>query len=156
MNPGDTPLADRDAAAAQLAALQADREALAERAMQPWWYDVVLGVLTATFLASFSLEAAWAPPVAAALYALGSWWLVRVYRRRTGTWVNGDRPGATRQAWRTWVVFSAVVLAPAAVLEWAFDVRGALAVAGVVLGVGVAVISRWWTRIYVAELRGER
>ncbi len=155
MNPGDTPLTDRDVAAAQLAALQADRETLAERAMQPWWYDVVLGVLTATFFASFSLEAAWPLPVATGLYVLGLWWLVRAYRRRTGTWVNGDRPGATRRAWRTWVVFSAVVLAPAAVLESAFDVRGALAVAGVVLGVGVAFTSRWWSRIYIAELRGE-
>jgi hypothetical protein len=30
-----------------------------------------------------------------------------------------------------------------------------MVVAGAVLGVGVALISRWWTRIYAAELRGE-
>ena len=36
---------DRDGAAAQLAALQADRAALADRVMQPWWYDVCLGLL---------------------------------------------------------------------------------------------------------------
>ena len=32
-------------AAAQLAALQAGRAAMAERAMQPWWHDATLGVL---------------------------------------------------------------------------------------------------------------
>jgi hypothetical protein len=28
-----------------------------------------------------------------------------------------------------------------------------MVVGGAVLGVGIALISRWWTRIYVAELR---
>jgi hypothetical protein len=43
---------DRDAAAAQLATLSADRAALAGRVLQPWWYDVVLGLLLFGFLAS--------------------------------------------------------------------------------------------------------
>jgi len=34
-------------------------------------------------------------------------------------------------------------------LEW----RGAMVVGGAVLGVGAALISRWWSRIYIAELR---
>ena len=43
----------------------------------------------------------------------------------------------------------------AAVFEFLLDVRGAMVVGGVVLGVAISFISRWWTRIYVAELRGE-
>ena len=35
------------------------------------------------------------------------------------------------------------------------DVRGAMVVGGIVVGVAIFFISRWWTRIYVAELRGE-
>jgi hypothetical protein len=47
----------------------------------------------------------------------------------------------------------AVVLGAAAAAEFLLDVRGALVVGAAVLGVGIALISRWWTRIYVAELR---
>jgi hypothetical protein len=101
---------DRDGAAAQLAALQADREALAGRAMQPWWYDALLGLFVFGFFAS-SVGFPWVPLVALVPYTLS--------------------------------------------LELAFDVRGAMVVAGAVLGVGIALVSRWWSRIFVAELRGE-
>ncbi|MPQ98073.1 hypothetical protein GB931_09095 [Modestobacter sp. I12A-02628] len=145
----------RDVAAAQLAALQADRAALADRAMQPWWYDALLGLMTFGFFASYSLWFPWAPLVAIALYGAGTRWLMSVYRRLTGTWVSGDRPGPTRRAWRVWVVGSLAVLVPALVLELVLDVRGAMAVAGAVLGIGIALVSRWWSRIYIAELRGQ-
>ena len=36
---------DPAVAAAQLAALRSGRAAMAERAMQPWWYDALLGLL---------------------------------------------------------------------------------------------------------------
>ncbi len=88
---------DRHAAAAQLAAMQADREALADRVVQPWWYDALL-----------------------------------------------------------WLVLAFPVFAAALVAEEVLDVDGAMVGAGVVLGIAVAVISRWWSRIYVAELRGQR
>ena len=142
-------------AARQLAALRADREALADRAMQPWWYDAVLGVSTALFFASYSLWFPWASIVALVLYLGVVHWLMSVYRRLTGTWVSGDRPGPTRRAYRVWLVVATGVLAPALALELAFDVRGAMAVAGALLGVGVALVSRWWSRIFIADLRGE-
>ena len=37
-----------------------------------------------------------------------------------------------------------------------FRQRGAMVVAGVVLGIGIALLSRWWTRLYIAELRDGR
>ena len=37
--------------------------------------------------------------------------------------------------------------------EFLLHVPGAIVVGAAVLGVGIALISRWWTRIYVAELR---
>jgi protein-S-isoprenylcysteine O-methyltransferase Ste14 len=85
---------DRAAAEAQLAALRARRSAPADRAMQPWWNDVLLGLLLFAFIGSYAFHSNW----------------VR---------------------------------------------RPAMVVAGAVLGVVVAAISRWWTRSYVAELRGE-
>jgi hypothetical protein len=81
--------------------------------------------------------------------------LMAVYRRITGFWVSGLRPGRTQRAVRVWLVGYVVVLALAAAFEYGLEVRGAMVVAGAVLGVGVAVISRWWTRIYVAELRDD-
>ena len=150
---GPTP--DREAAAAQLAALQADRAALAERAMQPWWYDALLGLLVFGLLATYDLPT-WARlgVLAGILAGLGG--LVSVYRRRTGTWVSGARPGPTRRAYVTWLAVAFPVFLAALFAEEVLDLDGAMVVAGAVLGVGVAVVSRWWTRLYVAGPRGER
>ncbi|SDC42310.1 hypothetical protein SAMN05660690_1376 [Geodermatophilus telluris] len=140
-------------AAAQLAALQADRAALADRVVQPWWYDALLGALIAGFLASYSLHSTWATAVALVVLVVAMRLMVALYTRLTGLWVNGFRAGPTRRAIRVWVVLYAVVLGAAAVAEYLLDLRGAMAVGGVVIGIGLALISRWWTRIYVAELR---
>ncbi len=145
---------DSAAAAAQLAALRADRAALAERAMQPWWYDALLGLLVFGLLATYDLPT-WARlgVLAGILAGLGG--LVSVYRRRTGTWVSGARPGPTRRAYVTWLAVAFPVFLAALFAEEVLDLDGAMVVAGAVLGVGIALVSRWWSRIYVAELRGE-
>ena len=149
-------VSDRAAAAAELAALQSRRAALAERAMQPWWYDALLGLLIAGFLASYSLRNTWVTLGALVLLLVALRAMVALYTRLTGMWVNGFRKGSTRRAIHVWLVLYAVVLGAAASAEYLLDVRGAMAVGGVVIGTGLALISRWWTRIYVAELRGER
>lgn len=146
---------DSSAAAVELAALQADRTALAERVVQPWWYDALLGLLTFGLFASYSFDFPWVTIGALVVFMAGLGGLVATYRRLTGSWVSGDRPGATRRAYVTWLIGATLVVVPALVLELLLDVRGAMVVAGVILGVGVALVSRWWTRIYVAELRGE-
>jgi uncharacterized membrane protein (DUF485 family) len=69
--------------------------------------------------------------------------------------VNGLRRGPTQRAITVWFVVYGVVVAAAAVFEFLLDVRGAMVVGGIVVGVAIFFISRWWTRIYVAELRGE-
>jgi hypothetical protein len=146
---------DATAAAAELAALDADRVALAERVVQPWWYDALLGLLIAGFISSYSSHDIRVIMVALVLFGAGIHGLMAVYRRITGLWVNGLRPGPTQRAIRVWFVVYALVLGAAAAFEFLLDVRGAMVVGGVVLGVAVAFISQWWTRIYVAELRGE-
>jgi len=52
-----------------------------------------------------------------------------------------------------WIAAYVVVLALAAGAEYGLDRRGAMVVGGAVLGVGMAALSRWWTRLYIAELR---
>src|SRR5215218_2202126 len=75
---------DRDAAAAQLAALDADRAALADRVLQPWWYDVLLGLLLFGFLASYAFDSLWVTFPALVLFGAGLGALVSAYRRITG------------------------------------------------------------------------
>jgi hypothetical protein len=146
---------DATTAAAELAALGQDRAALAERVVQPWWYDALLGLLVAGFLSSYSTQNVWVISGALFLLLIGIRGLMTLYRRITGVWVNGLRRGPTQRAITLWLVVYGVVVAAAAVFEFLLDVRGAMVVGGIVVGVAIFFISRWWTRIYVAELRGE-
>ena len=145
---------DRAAAAAQLAALRADGAALAERAMQPWWYDALLGLLVFGLLASYDLPTWTRLGVLAGILA-GLGGLVSVYRRRTGTWVSGARQGPTRKAVVVWVVAALTVLSAGFAADGVLGWTAAMPVAGAVLAVGLYFVNRWWARIYVAELRGE-
>ena len=146
---------DAATAAAELAALGKDRAALADRVVQPWWYDALLGLLVAGFLSSYATHDVWVISGALVLLLIGIRGLMALYRRITGVWVNGLRPGPTQRAVTVWFVVYAVVVGVAAIFEFLLDVRGAMVVGGVVVGAAIALISRWWTRIYVAELRGE-
>jgi hypothetical protein len=151
----DGSMTDPTTAAADLASLQAGRAAMAERAMQPWWYDALLGLLIFELLASYSARENWVTWVALLVFLAGCLALMTAYKRITGFWVNGMRPGKTQRAVRVWLVGYVVVLAVAGGAEFGLDWRGAMVAGGAVLGVGVALLSRWWTRIYIAELRGE-
>jgi len=146
---------DRASAEAQLATLHAQRAALAERAMQPWWYDALLGLLLFGFIASYSLRNNWISLVAVVVFLLCLRGMVTLYRRHTGFWVHGFRKGRTRKAIAVWFVCVLVVLGAGFTAELALDLRGAMVVAGAVLAVGLVLVSRWWSRIYIAELRGQ-
>jgi ABC-type iron transport system FetAB permease component len=139
---------DRDAAAAQLAALGADRAALADRVLQPWWYDVVLGLLLFGFLASYAFDSLWVTFPALVLFGVGLRALVSAYRRVTGVWLSAKGP----VLW-AWAGIALVVLVPAFVLAEGFDQHWVMVVAGAVLGVALALLSRWWGRAYAARLR---
>jgi hypothetical protein len=149
------PETDATTAAEELAVLRAQRAALADRVVQPWWYDALLGLLVAGFVSSYSSRNVWVIMGAFLLFALGIRGLMAIYRRLTGMWVSGLRPGPTQRAIKAWYVIYGVVLAAAATAEFLLDVRGAMVAGGIVLGIAIAVVSQWWTRIYVAELRGE-
>ncbi len=146
---------DRATAAAQLAVLRADREALADRALQPWWYDVLLGLAVFGLLSVLALGNVFVTVIGVALFSAGLGWLVSTYRRRTGFWTNGSR-GAMRRAASVYLVVYGLVVVPALVLDLGFDRSWALVVAGAVAGVAAAVTSRWAGRLYVAELRSGR
>jgi|tagenome__1003787_1003787.scaffolds.fasta_scaffold20431417_2 hypothetical protein len=149
----DDLTAERATAAAQLETLQADRAAIAERAMQPWWYDAALGLLVFGFLGSYSFSYPWVTVAVLPVLFAGLFALKKIYERITGFWVSGLRPGRTRKLIYLWFAAYSVVLALAAGAEFGLEWRGAMIVGGAVLGVGIALIGRWWSRIYIAELR---
>jgi hypothetical protein len=142
---------DRDDAAAQLAALQADRTALADRVVQPWWHDVALGLLLFGFLSSYAADSLWVTFPAMVVFFVGLALLVSVYKRITGVWVNVD--ARTMALWSALVL---LVLVPAFVLAEGFDQHWVMVPAGAVLGLAVTLLGRHWGRAYAAQLRGER
>ena len=139
---------DRDTAAAQLAALSADRAALAERALQPWWYDVALGLLLFGFLASYAADSLWVTFAALAVFLASLSVLVAAYKRITGIWVNVTWP-----AMAAWAAVVVPVLVAGFVLAEGFDQHWAMVVAGAVLGGAVVAFSRYWGHKMVAEMR---
>jgi len=143
---------DRDEAAAQLARLQADREALADRVLQPWWYDVCLGLLLFGFVSSYAFDSLWVTFPALIVFMAGLGALVAAYKRITGVWVQ---PTGHR-VFVLWGALVLLVLVPAFVLAEGFGQHWVMVVAGAVLGVSVGVLSRKWGLAYVAELRAGR
>jgi hypothetical protein len=144
---------DRAAASTELAALAAGRAALADRAVQPWWYDAALGFVVFVLLGTMSVHSTVLQLAVdvAALVALAA--LKQAYTRHTGFWVNGYRRGRTRRVIAVLLGVYAVVVAAGLAAEHELGWQGAMAVAGAVVGASTAVCSRWWTRVYVAELR---
>ncbi|MCO7221631.1 DUF1097 family protein [Klenkia sp. PcliD-1-E] len=136
--------ADRERAAADLAALSADRAALADRVAPPRWFGPALGLLLFCFIASNAVDSPWVSGVALAAFAVGLALLVRTYQRRTGVWSH-----TPPKVFLGWAAVVLVVLVPA----YAVDRPWAYLVAGAVLGVAVAVLCDRWTRAWQRELR---
>ncbi|MGY5885206.1 hypothetical protein [Modestobacter lacusdianchii] len=141
----------RDDATAQLAALQADRAALADRVVPPWWYDVTLGLLLFGFLSSYALDSLWVTLPALVVFGGALAAMVSAYKRITGVWVNIDA-----RSMAVWTGIVLVVLVPAFVLADGHGHHWVMVPAGAVLGVAVALMGRRWSRAYAAELRGRQ
>ena len=147
---------DAATAAASLSSLQSTRADIADRIVTPWWYHPALGLLIGGVMASMSTHSTWVGLVALVVFFAGIYALKKSYERLTGLWVNGLRPGRTRSAIHVWFVVYYVVFALSLWLEYGRDVRGAMAVGGLVIGVAMVFIGRWWDRLLRAELRGEQ
>ncbi|MEU2349792.1 hypothetical protein [Modestobacter sp. NPDC049651] len=144
-------------AAAQLAALEGDRAALADRLVQPWWWDASLGFLLFAVLGSYSLHNSWVTVGVAVAAAAGLGGLVAAYQRITGTWWDARKVGPVqaqvRRAMRWWLAAYAVLLVLGCLAEYQLDWRGAMVGVGAVLGTACGLLSRWVSRAYVAGLR---
>lgn len=144
---------DRAEAQAQLAALRADRTALAERVVQPWWWDVALGVLVFVFFGSYAVLDWWGIALAGCAFFTGVYALITCYRRRTGLWPSADRPGL-QPLLRLWLA-CCTAWAVVAVLHLQFGLPELLLGVSAAFGGVAAWLSRRSGRLYVAQLRAE-
>lgn len=87
---------DETDARAALEAVHAAQREVARRATSQNWYHWVLGALAAVITASQAAPIPLRMPILG-VALVGIAVLVQVYRRRTGVWVGGLRPGLT--AW---------------------------------------------------------
>jgi hypothetical protein len=139
----------RDTAAAQLAALDADRAALADRVVQPWWHDVASGLLLFGILSANVIEPSWLGALVTLVLAAGFGLLAWSYWRRAGVWAY---PG--RAQWLAWLSLVVVILVPAFLL--ADEHVWVMPAAGAVLGLALALLGRLWSRQWAADLRSAR
>jgi len=116
--------------------------------VQPWWYDVALGLLLFGFLASYAFDSLWVTFPAVIVFFAGLGALVGAYKRITGVWV-----GTGPRALVAWAALVLLVLVPAFVLAEGYGHHWVMVPAGAVLGIAVMVLSRLWGRAYVADLR---
>jgi hypothetical protein len=139
--------------AAALDLVAAARSGLADRLVTPWWYHPVLGLLVGGLIAAQALPSTLLRSLALVLYGLGLVLLVNAYRRLTGLWVNGLRPGPA-QRWSiglgvTIGVLLVVALGVRAAGGWA----GAPLVAGLLAVPLVMLVGHKYDRVLRADLR---
>ena len=93
-------------ASAALGLVRSSRADLADRLVTPWWYHLVLGLLSAGLIVGYSFPRLVVRYGTLAAFLLGTLLLVQAYKRLTGLWVNGFHPGPARR----WAVFGGLVL----------------------------------------------
>ncbi|MBT2426780.1 hypothetical protein J7F02_14125 [Streptomyces sp. ISL-112] len=147
-------LPDAEAARRALGEAAASRARVADSVSSPWWFHSGLGLAFALVCAAISLRwAEWAmgPFV---LVVLGLGWALR---RTSG--VTFDRYTSTPDAARYFGVYllaCLVLVATGMTLEWGFDVRWAVACAGLVAGVLTVVMGFRIDTTVRRELRAGR
>jgi hypothetical protein len=137
---------NRAVAAEQLATLDAQRAALADRVVPPWWHDAACGSLLFGLVSANAIEPSWLGALVTLACAAGFGLVAWAYWQRVGVWAY---PG--RAQWLTWVLLVAVVLLPAFLL--ADEHVWVMPAAGAVLGLALALLTRRWSRQWAAELR---
>ncbi|MET9091364.1 hypothetical protein ABZX72_04675 [Streptomyces cyaneofuscatus] len=153
-SPTSSGLPDAEAARRALGEVATSRARVADRVSSPWWFHSGLGLAFALACAAISLRwADWAMgPFVLAVLGLG--WAIR---RTSG--VTFDRYTSTPDAARyfgAYLLACLVLVASGMTLEWGFDVRWAIAGAGLVASVLTVVMGHRVDATVRRELRAGR
>jgi hypothetical protein len=139
-------------AARMLAEVEAANAELARRAVAPLWYHPALGLLMGGMVA---VQGAPLPFIGVyyAAFGIGLVLLIAAYRRRTGLWVSGYRPGRTRVVAFGLAATVALTLLGALWLQRTAGVAWALPLAGGVVAVITTVGGFVWEAAFRRDLR---
>ena len=144
---------DPETAAKQLRIAQHQRELVAERAVSPPGYHVMLGILVGLFVASAYFESMVTRMAAIGLFAVGCVGLVMYYRRTKGMWINGNRPGPAGRVATIGAIAAAglYIIGGLAGQRWPFVPL----LCGVVAAIEMTIVGYRWDALYIKELRGQ-
>src|SRR5471030_826327 len=137
-----------------LAEIAEGRRLAADLVVTPRWYHPVLGVLVGGLVAVQSTHTTWAFALVDLVAAGGIGALIATYRHEAGVWPAQKWRGATMRVRVELVASFLVVYGVGAALEYGAGLRGALAVAGVLIFGLTVVLGRRSDEQLRAELRG--
>ena len=86
-----------DEAAAALGLVSSSRAQLADRLVTPWWYHPTFGLLAATAVSGYGSGSNLLGALGVLVFTVGAVVLVSTYKRITGVWVSGHRPGPAKR-----------------------------------------------------------
>jgi hypothetical protein len=138
-----------------LARAESARAATAARTISPWWYYPGIGLFLLFAFATVSLDRDMIPFGVVLGIGLGPLLLTTLLRNATGVWV--DRFYATPGTRRISSWYGPAIIALAVVgllLEWVADLRGAMAVAGLVAFAVTVLAGRRLDAVLVRDLSG--
>lgn len=145
---------DPETAAAQLRSTQQQRDLVADRAVSPPGYHVILGLLVGVFVASSYFRSATANLIGMVIVLVGCLALFVYYRRARGVWVSGYHPGPARKVAITGALAVAVLYLVGYLLaSWSTVVP---LVCGVVAAILMTITGYKWDSLYAEELRSEQ
>ncbi|MXO62611.1 hypothetical protein [Qipengyuania oceanensis] len=136
-----------------LAALQQTRNSLAASYDYPFARHLAFGLLIGSFVAAQALPTGLRMG-ALGLALAGIFLIQRWDRRRTGSFINGYRPGATRKVTALLLLAVLPILVAAVVFGGPERPTLVVALAGLATLVCIA-FSYWWQAVYLRELGGE-
>ena len=132
------------------------RQAAADRLITPWWYHPILGLLAAQLVLGYALGGAVARFGCLAVFFIGITALVQAYRRATGMWISGLRPGRSRRSAIALGALLGICLIGAVVAHEATDAWWPAALLACVALGGTILLGRRFDAVLRSELRAGR
>ena len=136
-----------------LAAVQAQRDKLAEDAASPRGYHLILALAAGVLIASPFWGSLWVVAVVYVAFFLILWGLVTWYKRSKGMWINGLDERPARRYSATAGAIGGGGFAASLVAEWFLHLHGASLVLAVIAVPTMTWLGYRWDAAYEQELR---